>query len=178
MVGKYNLFRREGFSKLELLQDAQNPINYFFCFVCFFLFFTIFFYSKMISYWFLMMNTAKEDEDMEYTKLIETIVATEQAAAKLTQDAEANCAGQEQELISEIARIKERSMDEARRRVFELEQETKRHTASELAALDDAHAAALSHLDSAEQKEQGQWVEQLLHKIIGVPPLHEDSRKT
>lgn len=104
---------------------------------------------------------------MEYTKLIDTIMATEQTAQQIVQDTKKKHGSLDADLAQECAQLKESYLEQTKRKIAESEQQVAEQTAQSIAALDAKLAAAQAALEAEKQAHRAQWVDTLFHRIIG-----------
>jgi hypothetical protein len=128
--------------------------------------------NTFLSHASLASCNTPEGLQVEYEKLMEAILATEQAARRMTMQVGAPASNVEAEsaLERECTRIRELWMDRARRRVFDLEQEMARQAATLMTQENQALSEALRKLEETGRKNQEQWVDTLFHQIIGDRP--------
>ena len=107
---------------------------------------------------------------MEFVELINQIVAAEQNASQLVQEAQSREAGLDGDLAQETADLRERYMERARRRVGIVEEIETAHAREEIAELDRHLQNSLDALNRAYESHRDQWVDTLLARIVGTTP--------
>ena len=107
---------------------------------------------------------------MEFVELINQIVAAEQNASQLVQEAQSREAGLDEDLAQETADLRERYMERARRRVGIVEETETAHAQEEIAELDRRLQNSLAALNRAYESHRDQWVDTLLARIVGTTP--------
>ena len=107
---------------------------------------------------------------MEFVELINQIVAAEQSASQLVQEAQDRQAGLDGDLAKETAELRERYMARARRRVGIVEETETAQAQEEIARLDRRLQRSLDALNRAYESRRDQWVDALLERIVGGAP--------
>lgn len=107
---------------------------------------------------------------MEYLDMVNQIVAAEHNARALAAEGRQQQERMQAGLHQEIAGLRERYMEEARRRV-QLVRETEQAAAEEeIARLDERQRQAMSRVETVYEKNRDQWVDTLFSLIAGVTP--------
>lgn len=107
---------------------------------------------------------------MEYVELINQIVAAEQSASQLAQEAQDRQAGLDQDLAQETADLRERYMARAKRRVGIVEETETAQARESIAQLDQRLQHSLDELNRAYETHREQWVDALFARIVGTAP--------
>lgn len=107
---------------------------------------------------------------MEYVTLISKIVAAEQSAKEIVQEAKERERTLETDLDTEVAEMRQRYMERARQRVEKVAVVEKQSAEEDLAHWDQRLAQAMSDVEAAYAKHKNQWVETLFQQVVGGNP--------
>jgi hypothetical protein len=104
---------------------------------------------------------------MEYTELINRILAAEQSAQDIARQVKEREQSLEADLADEAAALKQDYMEKAKAKVADIEQETAVQTKASVAALDARQAEAMAKMERAYSHYGDNWVNTLFHRIVG-----------
>lgn len=107
---------------------------------------------------------------MEYADLVGRIVAAEQRARALVQEAKEQEEGLEAGLEQEIAAMRESYMSRARRRVAEVEKAEAAMAEESLRRWDRKLEQTMSAVEAAYARHREAWIDVLVRKIVGDTP--------
>ena len=107
---------------------------------------------------------------MEYMELVNRIVDAEHSAKEIVREAREQVDSMEQEVRQETAELHQQYMARARRRVEQVEQTEAQAAEEAITQLDGKLAQAMASVESAYEKNRGQWVDALFEMIVGGQP--------
>lgn len=106
-------------------------------------------------------------ETIEYTHLIDRIIAAEHQAREIAREAKAREATLDEDIAREAEALYAAHMDKARGRVAQVEASERELAAHTIAKLDRDYQAALAAVEAAYEKNRAQWVSLLVNRIVG-----------
>lgn len=107
---------------------------------------------------------------MEYVTLISKIVAAEQSAKEIVQEAREKERTLETDLDAEVEGLRQEYMTRARQRVEKMEIAEGKVAEEDLAHWDKRLTKAMADVESSYAKHKDQWVETLFQQVIGGNP--------
>lgn len=107
---------------------------------------------------------------MEYSELIDRILAAEENARQLTQQTREQEQSLEVSLREEAEALRTATLERSRRRVEAMEQEEQRLARKRLEKLDQEHKAALAGLEEKRKRRENEWADTLFRKITEDEP--------
>lgn len=107
---------------------------------------------------------------MEYSELIQKILAAEQSAQEIMEDAQELQEKLEADFQREGEQLQAAYLERVRRRLSKAEQEEAEKARAAMEQLDEAQARAIAAVDRMQAEQEDAWVDALFHIVIGDAP--------
>lgn len=107
---------------------------------------------------------------MEYSELIQKILATEQSAQEIMEDAQDLQEKMEADFRREGEQLQAAYLERVRRRLDKAEQEESEKARAAMARLDEEQARAIAAVERMQAEQEDAWVDTLFHMAIGDAP--------
>ena len=104
---------------------------------------------------------------MNQSDLLQNILAMDQQAQALTEDAKAQSQNIDASIESEIEALRTRYETNAAHYLSRLEESEEKRCSRQLQALDERNAERLRQMEKIYQAEQEQWAQTIFERIIG-----------